>query len=283
MSQGQFIGFLDSDDEYYPTALEILTTALMQHPDWWIAQGYETLISEDGRVLTTNPSVWQQTENGVNTYRFSACHRPPSLQAFLLCHNPCLFPASLVRRQVFEQLGLYNEALLSGEDQEYFLRLYLAQLTNHPMLFPTEEKKVPVGMVPAFIFQYRQRANSLVHSIGSTEKAIEDNIKLLDWFFSPQQPLPPNIRQLAGKIYANRYSYASQALLLNAHHTLSRKWIFQAWQNQRTSRRYWILRLLPILLGSYIPVSINRFLARAKDELRHGYYRLSSKRVEMTS
>lgn len=245
-AQGVFIGFLDSDDVFYPDALMVLFEALSAHSNCLIVQGYEVLMSEDGRKLKPNRAI---TATSNNKWHFTKAHRPASLEALLKCQNPYLLGSTLLRKEALEQVGFLNEVLMSGEDQEYFLRAYLYMSAS--------AQSNPIGVVPAPIYKYRQRQNSLVRNIEKKDQAIQDNIRLLDWFFDPSHQLPPEIQKIQGEIYSNRYAYAAQSLLLDGYTEQARKWVIRAWQSPKSSKRHWFRVLLPILFRSLLPLPLN--------------------------
>lgn len=246
-AQGAFIGFLDSDDIFYPDALKLLIQALHTHPEWFIAQGYEILMSEDGLSTKPNPAL-ASMPNG--TWCFTRAHHPASVKALLRCQNPYLLGATLMRKEALEQIGLLNESMMSGEDQEYFLRAYL---TSRNL-----ETSQPIGVIPVPIYKYRQRQNSLVRNIAKKDQAIQDNINLLDWFFDSSHRLPREIQQLQGEIYINRYAYAAQALLLEGYSEQAKKWTLQSWKAPKRSKLFWMKKIFPLLIRCALPLTINQ-------------------------
>jgi hypothetical protein len=155
-----------------------------------------------------------------------------------------------MRKETLEQIGLLNESMMSGEDQEYFLRAYLA--------CPDIEASQPIGIIPAPIYKYRQRKNSLVRNIEKKDQAIQDNIQLLDWFFDSSRQLPREIQQLQGEIYINRYAYAAQALLLEGYSEQTKKWAIKAWQCPKSSKPLWLKKIFPLLIRCALPLTINQ-------------------------
>lgn len=262
-AQGHFIGFLDSDDVFYPNALKQLTQALQNHPDWLIAQGYEILMSEDGTSTKPNPAL-DTTSNG--KWRFTRAHRPASVKALLRCQNPYLLGATLMRKEALEQIGLLNESMMSGEDQEYFLRAYLTSQNI--------KSSQPIGIIPVPIYKYRQRQNSLVRNIEKKDQAIQDNIHLLDWFFNPSHQLPKEIQQLECEIYINRYAYAAQALLLEGYSEQAKKWALQAWQSSKSAKSLWLKKIFPLLIRCALPLTINQQWEKFHQWSRQFFYKV---------
>jgi glycosyltransferase involved in cell wall biosynthesis len=106
-STGNWIAFLDSDDEWLPNKLEYQYTALSKYPEYKICHTNEIWIRKDKRV---NPMDKHQKFGG---YIFQKC--------LPLC---VISPSSaLINKQVFEQFGLFDTALPACEDYDMWLRV----------------------------------------------------------------------------------------------------------------------------------------------------------------
>lgn len=106
-SKGNWIAFLDSDDEWLPKKLEIQTCALEENPQYQICHTNEIWIRKGKRV---NPKEKHQKFGG---YIFEKC--------LPLC---VISPSSvLIKKQVFEEYGLFDTALPTCEDYDMWLRL----------------------------------------------------------------------------------------------------------------------------------------------------------------
>ncbi len=104
---GDWIAFLDSDDEWLPTKLEKQIEALYKHPHYRICHTNEIWIRRGRRV---NPRKKHQKYGG---YIFPKC--------LPLC---IISPSSvLIHRKIFEEYGLFDESLPAGEDYDLWLRI----------------------------------------------------------------------------------------------------------------------------------------------------------------
>ena len=99
ISQGELVAFLDADDLWFPGKLHNQVDVLVDHPDIQVVLGRTRLFGDLDRLK--NIDVFSKTNYSV-------------IQPTL---GSCVF-----RTAVFEKVGLFDEALRYGEDQDWFLR-----------------------------------------------------------------------------------------------------------------------------------------------------------------
>jgi len=116
LAQGDLIAFCDSDDVWYPDRLERQLAALEKHPDVGMVHGHVTVIDGNGRELP------EQTAEG--RMIFGAAHRNGASYASYASDCRCFSSTILVRREVFDTVGLYDPEL-AIEDYDFYLRLLL--------------------------------------------------------------------------------------------------------------------------------------------------------------
>lgn len=110
LAGGRFIALLDSDDEWLPEKTQRQVEWLLARPDF-------------GMVLC---DVMRMDAEHREFDRFSRREQLPEdgrvLKWVLL--NPALAPASMMmRREVYESIGGFDESLPTGEDLDYHLRI----------------------------------------------------------------------------------------------------------------------------------------------------------------
>lgn len=101
---GNVLGYLNSDDVLLPGCLHAVGRAFADDPDLLFVFGAAVLIDEEGRTLRpypTRPDAFEQLEH--------ACFIAQ--------------PAAFFRRQVWEELGGFDEGLHHALDYDYWLRL----------------------------------------------------------------------------------------------------------------------------------------------------------------
>lgn len=105
-TSGEIIGWLNSDDIYYPQTFQKIRQFFAKHPEIDVVYGDADFIDREGKKLYRYPTErW-------NLQRFkSVCFISQ--------------PATFFRRRVVEQYGLIDESLNFCMDYEYWLRLAL--------------------------------------------------------------------------------------------------------------------------------------------------------------
>lgn len=106
-SGGDLIAFLDSDDAWLPQKLSAQFAFFRRHPQALICQTEEIWIRNGKRV---NPGKRHQKLSGMIF--------EPSLHLCLVSPS-----AVMVRRQLFTEVGLFDEALPACEDYDLWLRI----------------------------------------------------------------------------------------------------------------------------------------------------------------
>ncbi len=166
VSRGSLITFLDSDDRWLPEKLAIQAAFLNAHPDVKICQTEEIWIRNGVRV---NPKKK---------------HAKPSGDIFQRSLSLCLVSPSAVmlRRELFDEVGLFDETLPACEDYDLWLRIscrYPVLLIDQPLIIKTGGHPDQLSR-QAGLDQYRIRSLSgLIKSgcLSRTQRA--QTIKIL--------------------------------------------------------------------------------------------------------
>jgi len=110
-SDGEFVAFLDTDDEWTPDKTERQLAALERWPDAVLVTGRAIARYRDGRLRVHAAPPIQ-------------CDRPVDLAPLLFAENFMPTPTVMVRRRVLEETELFPEELLRSDD--YYLWVDLA-------------------------------------------------------------------------------------------------------------------------------------------------------------
>lgn len=114
-ASGDWIAFLDSDDEWHKDKLAIQAETIQTHPKYLLCHTNEIWIRNGKRVNSMN----KHKKSGGNI--FSAC--------LPLC---AISPSSvLIHKRLFNEVGFFDESLPACEDYDLWLRI----CHQHPVLF----------------------------------------------------------------------------------------------------------------------------------------------------
>lgn len=105
-SRGEFIGFLDSDDKWYPTMLERVAAAAEKHPDISLFYSRMDIVDADGRLIRTPPIRVKR-----DVY--------PAIAEGNFIFNSTV----VVKRECLRRAGGYDTQLSGCEDWEMWIRV----------------------------------------------------------------------------------------------------------------------------------------------------------------
>lgn len=108
LAKGELIAFLDADDQWLPNKLETHVRHFDSSPDLGISFGRVEFMLSDGKPTGV-----------ISRSRLSKIE-PKHLYYENLIVNPS---NAVIRRKVFEQVGYFNQDLMTMEDLELFLRI----------------------------------------------------------------------------------------------------------------------------------------------------------------
>lgn len=115
LARGEYLAFLDQDDEWRPNHLTLLVERMSSDRSiGWTFTDFDQ-VNSDGHTVTTH----YVSEAGVQ-------HPKRSLAAVIGADLMVLPSASLIRREAFEEVGGFDSRLVGYEDDDLFVRIYRA-------------------------------------------------------------------------------------------------------------------------------------------------------------
>jgi glycosyltransferase involved in cell wall biosynthesis len=177
-AEGEFIGFLDADDLWTPNKTEIELAAFAAQPQVGIVYTDFMNIDEQGNRLPTPKREY-----------FSG-----RISGRLLVDNFVNYGAALVRRECFEELGVFDETLPMAIDYDLWLRfsakyefLYLDEVT----------------------ILYRRWSGQMSHNY---EKRLECAMAIMERFLEAHPGLvdPATVREAWAHTYVSRGQVTAQ-------------------------------------------------------------------------
>ena len=154
ISQGSWIALLDSDDEWMPEKLEYQSRFLE--------------MNRDSSFCHTN-EIW--IRNGVRVNQMKK-HKKYGGDIFKHCLDICRISpsSSIIKKDVFEEVGAFDESLTVCEDYDLWLRVtakFNILFLDEPLIKKYGGHSDQLSRVPEGIEQYRIRSLEKILSMGS--------------------------------------------------------------------------------------------------------------------
>jgi glycosyltransferase involved in cell wall biosynthesis len=209
-----FVAFMDADDVAVPERIEKQYLCLQQNLGIGVVSGWYTLIDSSGMEMNMLRKV-------------PANHK--EIEYEMTIHSSMCFPATMLRRELFDVIGGYNETCQSAIDYEFFLRLL--PVTNFYNL-----QKI--------LLYYRIHINAI-----STGRKNEQRINTLnlanEYLFGllERATMSNERRKIYYRLGLNEYYHGTMCT--------ARRWFLQALPKCWTQWRMWRY-ILPTLLGDTI-------------------------------
>lgn len=148
-SRGVFIALCDSDDLFLPNRLRTAVTFLLKCPELGMVFTDEQKFDDrTGRVLGNFLDGYDifhalpKKEVGKNCFVIT----PDNAFSCLFYENYIMPSGVTIRREIFKEIGTFDESLTNGDDRDMWFRV---------------TRKYPIGFIDTIGFQYLVRASSI--------------------------------------------------------------------------------------------------------------------------
>lgn len=151
-AKGEFVAFLDADDEWLPGKLSVQLALFERHPEIGTVIADEVHVDAQGEVV--RPSFF-----GTRTFAKELPNKSGVVgKPLTWLVKESFFPTSSVvtRRSVLGQAGFFDESLSIVEDRDMWIRLALA---------------APVGIVPSVQLRYLTNQSTSLSSVSQARWA----------------------------------------------------------------------------------------------------------------
>lgn len=172
VSSGDYLAFLDDDDEFLPRKLEVQVAFLDRFPAVDLVSGRYVTMDAQGAALNYGQSYVAQVTTDLSV--------PDWLRS---C--PFLLQSILLRRRCWDVVGGFDPELRQAEDHDFFLRL-----AGHGCVMKQIDEPV---------FRYRYHSGNSVHNAFGQTQA---RIKMLDKFFAS---CDPRWKQNTEEVYSHNW------------------------------------------------------------------------------
>ena len=135
LAKGEYVGFLDDDDEWLPQKIELSLPYFQENIVMVGSRGWEVTINNQGKIL-------QKVEYMGNLFRTE-----PTFQSMLRCDTIGTTTIALVHKQRFLECGGFNSVLPARQDYDCWLRML---------------KKYRILMIKDFLFIHYLHENEQV-------------------------------------------------------------------------------------------------------------------------
>lgn len=158
MAQGDWIAFLDADDQWTPNKIEKQLATLERYPELHLIAGDMAEIDTGNQLLTASVLAKHRLLQGFQALQ----GRPvPNALAALISKNFIPTGTVLVRRDTVLAAGLFNESIRFGEDLELWAKI----AARHPMT-----------CLPDILMLRRQHGNNATQLTG---RMLADLVKVM--------------------------------------------------------------------------------------------------------
>ncbi|MBK8191223.1 MAG: glycosyltransferase family 2 protein [Vampirovibrionales bacterium] len=251
-ARGDYVAYLDSDDVFYPDALETLLAALRDCPDKVVAKGFYNTIDERGRPLRNVGVDLLTLPSGETVLPPGFCY---DWLTVLDVRFPCQLGTGLYRRSLLDELGPFREDLTHSDDFEYFVKIF----QRYPQ---------GVAVLPRYVLGYRIQPNALTKDPQKAQALVSCHLRVLDDIFAPEFGLPPQAQALRSLVTLYFFRRVARNQLNLNRPQLARALALQARRRPDVDKTAWLRAFWGVYSQTFFPSGFYQSLAGLNREVR---------------
>lgn len=120
-SKGQYIAILDSDDMWYENKLEEQLEFMLNNDHYGATFSHADIVDENGKIYPKDKNA----DLGINVYVQPDMTRSELLRRFFDFGNCLAHPSLMLKREVFDVVGLHDIRFRQLHDLEFYTRMML--------------------------------------------------------------------------------------------------------------------------------------------------------------
>ncbi|HMT02225.1 MAG TPA: glycosyltransferase [Burkholderiales bacterium] len=166
LSKSEYIALINSDDIWQNNKLEEQINFIESNPNYSVVFSQAYIIDENNNEITDDNSCYRDVFNKKNRSRFEW------LNYFFYNGNCLCHPSILIKKSIYDELGLYNELIANLPDFDMWIRICL---------------KYEIYIIPKKLVGFRvldDFKNASSSTIGNTVRVQFENKQLLNHFLS---------------------------------------------------------------------------------------------------